>query len=66
METDVRKLSECPDCASRNIVKSLLREQLICRECGLIFEPFAATSEQVSLIKTKKARATKKPKKRRK
>ncbi len=36
---DVNKLNECPDCASTNIVHETFRDQIICRECGLIFEP---------------------------
>mgnify|MGYP000014654836 CR=1 FL=1 len=33
-------MDECPDCASMNVVNSRMREQIICRDCGLIFEPF--------------------------
>ncbi len=36
---DVTELRECPACGSRNVVHSYLREQVICRECGNIFEP---------------------------
>ena len=35
-------VKECPDCASHNIVYSEVREQIICHDCGLIFEPFQA------------------------
>lgn len=37
-----RDVKECPDCASHNIVFSEVREQIICHDCGLIFEPFQA------------------------
>lgn len=36
---DLTTIDECPDCASQNIVFSRDREQVICRDCGLIFEP---------------------------
>jgi len=32
----MEQVRECPDCASTNTVKSAEREQIICRECGLI------------------------------
>lgn len=40
---DIRSISECPDCASQNIVHSTMRDQVICRDCGLVFEPLAPT-----------------------
>ena len=46
MIKDVSELHECPDCASENIVLSKNREQLICRECGLIFEPLTPEVEE--------------------
>ncbi|MBI4146317.1 hypothetical protein HY489_03190 [Candidatus Woesearchaeota archaeon] len=44
---DIKQLNECPDCASSNVVHSQERDQLICRDCGLIYEPLtpAAQSE---------------------
>lgn len=49
METigDLKGVKECPDCASVNILFSQAREQVICRECGLIFEPFVPDVEKV-------------------
>jgi len=35
---DIAKITECPDCASTNIVHGMMRDQVICRDCGLIFE----------------------------
>ena len=40
-------LKECPDCASPNIGKSEIREQIICRDCGLIYEPLDPETEEV-------------------
>ena len=45
MIKDIREVTECPDCASANIVHNLQREQVICRECGLIYEPLTPAEE---------------------
>ena len=39
-------LRECPDCASGNVVCDDAREQLICKDCGLIFEPLVPEEEE--------------------
>ncbi|MEM3154555.1 MAG: hypothetical protein QW165_03270 [Candidatus Woesearchaeota archaeon] len=43
---DIREIKECPDCASSNIVHNLAREQVVCRECGLIYEPLTPDMEE--------------------
>ncbi len=43
---DIRQIKECPDCASSNIVHNLQREQVVCRECGLIYEPLTPDEEE--------------------
>lgn len=43
---DIREIKECPDCASANIVHNLEREQVVCRECGLIYEPLTPEEEE--------------------
>jgi len=35
---EVKRRKECPDCASMNIVFEPENEQLICQDCGSIFE----------------------------
>ena len=45
MVKDLSKINECPDCASTNIVHSDMREQIICRDCGLIYEPLGPKME---------------------
>jgi len=45
MIKDIHDVKECPDCASENIVYGV-REQIICRDCGLIFEPLSPAAEQ--------------------
>ena len=46
MIKDIKQIKECPDCASANIVHSEIREQVICRDCGLIFEQLAPQAEE--------------------
>ncbi len=46
MIKDIYQIRECPDCASSNIVHNERREQVICRECGLIFEPLSPHLEE--------------------
>jgi len=44
---DTRKIKECPDCASRNIIHSEIRDQIICRDCGLVYEPLTPIAQGV-------------------
>ncbi len=46
MIKDVCKLRECPECGSRNVICSETREQLICKDCGCIFEPLLEEEEK--------------------
>ena len=74
MIKNIQQIRECPDCASSNIVHNEEREEVICRECGLIFEPLAPQMEEafershkISMpAKPVKARKVKKPKTRKK
>lgn len=57
----MENIRECPDCASTNIVKSTERDQVICRECGLIqplmpeiIPPKAAKKKAKKAVKAKK------------
>jgi len=47
MIEDIQQIKECPDCASPNIVHNMRRDQVICRECGLIYEPLTPIEEAV-------------------
>ncbi len=72
---NIKDITSCPDCGSTNIIYGKLREQIICRDCGLIFEPLApgleekmpltkpAVSRAAAKPKVKKAKKAKKPKK---
>ena len=42
---DIHDIKECPDCASQNIVYNDERQQVICRDCGLIYEPLTPETE---------------------
>lgn len=46
-EDHLQSISECPDCASENIVHSTMRDQVICKDCGLVFEPFTPVERPV-------------------
>ncbi|MBN1645080.1 hypothetical protein JW851_03510 [Candidatus Woesearchaeota archaeon] len=54
-------INECPDCASTNIVHGMMRDQVICRDCGLIFEePVPApVIKHAKAVKPKKIKAKK-------
>lgn len=68
--TSIRDITECSACASLNIVYNDEREQVICKDCGLIFEPMIPLEggpaiEELARIKTKKAAKKKSVKKKR-
>ncbi|MBW3002635.1 hypothetical protein KY338_05745 [Candidatus Woesearchaeota archaeon] len=68
----IKDITSCPDCGSTNIIHGTLREQIICRDCGLIFEPLAPGVEEKmpltkpAVRKTAKARPKKKAAKKKK
>jgi len=51
---NIHEINDCPDCGSNNVIHGKLREQVICRDCGLIFEP----AMPIEPIKPKPAAAT--------
>lgn len=46
MIKDINEVKECPECASGNIIHNDKRQQVICRDCGMIFEPMAPEREE--------------------
>jgi len=75
MISNIQEIKECPDCASVNIIHNTLREQVICRDCGLIFEPMAPALEEkfershgmkTNLVKAPKVKKAKKKVKKKK
>jgi len=57
MIKDINEIKECPECGSSNIIHNDKRQQVICRECGMIYEPMAdereAKFEKAAGIETK-------------
>ncbi len=43
---DIHEVKECPECASMNIVYNEKKQQVICRDCGLIYEPLTPKEEE--------------------
>ena len=46
MIKDIKDVKECPECGSDNITHNEAKQQVICRTCGLIFEPMAPQQEE--------------------
>ncbi|MEK6874669.1 MAG: TFIIB-type zinc ribbon-containing protein [Nanoarchaeota archaeon] len=46
MDGKIGILKECPDCAGTNVVYVESRDQLVCRDCGLVFEPLVPDVEE--------------------
>ena len=46
MIKDIHKIKTCPDCGSQNISYKEKKNQVICGDCGLIFEPLAPKAEK--------------------
>lgn len=42
----IENMRECPDCAGTNIIYIDSRDQLVCRDCGLVFEPLTPIDEK--------------------
>ncbi len=45
MIKNISEINECPDCASDNLVKSKELDQVVCKDCGLVFEPLDPVAE---------------------
>lgn len=67
MIQSIHDIKECPDCAGNNLVVHDDKEQILCRDCGLIFEPLAPAEEErfesAHDMKTAKKKASKPKKK---
>lgn len=46
MPNELSSIKSCPVCGSDNLVVTS-REQIICKDCGLVHEPFSAVSKEV-------------------
>ncbi len=57
MSNELFDIKNCPACGSDNLVYVTSREQIVCKDCGLVHEPFSAVSKEVLEI-THPAEAT--------
>ena len=46
MIKDIKDIKECPECGSDDITHNEKKQQVICRTCGVIFEPMAPQTEE--------------------
>ena len=46
MAIHLHSIKSCPDCGSQNIVYNEENMQVICKDCGLIYEPLEPKAEQ--------------------
>lgn len=42
---DIREINECPECASPNIIHNEAKQQVICSDCDMIYEPLTPTED---------------------
>lgn len=46
MVKDIHEVEECPECGSTEITHNEKTQQVICRSCGMIYEPMAPKREE--------------------
>lgn len=46
MIKNIREVKECPECGSDDIIYDDKKQQVLCKTCGMIYEPMAAASEE--------------------
>jgi transcription initiation factor TFIIIB Brf1 subunit/transcription initiation factor TFIIB len=46
MIKSIKEIKECPECGSDNISYNEKKQQVVCKTCGLIFEPLAPDAEK--------------------
>lgn len=52
MVKDIYEIKECPDCASMSVIYNERRQQVVCKSCGLIYEPLTPKEEETYLSPT--------------
>ena len=45
MVEDIQEVKKCPECGSLNITHNDKQQQVICRDCGMIYGPMAPRRE---------------------
>lgn len=73
MISNIQDVKECPQCGSLDLVYRQAQEQVVCKECGMIFEPLLPQEEEefervagISETAPAKKTAAKKPAKKKK
>jgi transcription initiation factor TFIIIB Brf1 subunit/transcription initiation factor TFIIB len=46
MIKNIRQVKLCPECGSDNIVYNDRKEQVVCKDCGEIYEPMVPEDEE--------------------
>ena len=46
MIKEISEIKHCPECGSSRIRRNKAKQQVICRECGLIYEPLSPNAEK--------------------
>ena len=46
MIKNIKEVTECPECGGSNIVHNEKKQQVICKDCGLIYEPMEPKREK--------------------
>jgi len=59
MIKNIHQVKECPDCGSTNISYDDKEDQVVCKDCSLIFEPMDPKDEE-AFEKTHKIKKSKK------
>jgi transcription initiation factor TFIIIB Brf1 subunit/transcription initiation factor TFIIB len=43
---NISEVKSCLECGSRRIRRNITKQQIICRDCGLIYEPLSPKAER--------------------
>jgi len=46
MVKDIHDVKSCPECGNSDIMHNDLKQQVVCKSCGMIFEPMAPAREE--------------------
>jgi len=46
MIKDIKEVKNCPECGSMNLSYIESEEQVVCKDCGLVFEPLSTSEEK--------------------
>lgn len=57
MISSIYEVRECPECSGTNLSYLEERDQVVCRECGLVYEPLTPSDDK----KLVKSAGSKKP-----